>query len=360
MAGPWEIVVTDSAGDALSDPVADPIAPELTLQRRGAGSLRFQVSAHRAIAGLLDPDAGQLVRMYRTNPAGTKELRWHGPLWSVSEMLGDGAAAVEVVVADPWARLARRYTTAAYTSTDQGQIIKGLIDTANTDDDTGVDTAAGSIETTVSRDRTWSDQRTPVAEAIWTFTDLLDPVDVYLEPQEYAAGKIAALHVEARRGSTTPTAVFGYGAGTVANVAAITRTRDLEQAATRVVAFGEGGLSAQVEDATQLAAIGLYVRDDSYSGVVNSTTLQDHAQEKLDRFKTAQRVLEVTPLQVDNRGAGVPMLWDDFGIGDVVAFEAAAGSVAFTDEARVEACTVTVQAGAEAVSGLVLEVWDDG
>jgi hypothetical protein len=359
MTIPWEIEISDAAGTRISEGVTDPIAPQITEQRRGGGSLTFGISAQHAVAGLIDPDAGQLASLYRVNPdTDTKELRWHGPIWAADETLG-GGGIVQVTVADVWARLDRRFTSAAYTATDQGQIVKGLIDTANADGETGIDTSSGTVETTVARDRSWEDARSTLAEAILAFTDLLDPVDVYFTPIAYASGKIAELQVLERRGSTTPQAVFGYGTGTVANLQSLTRGRTLEGIGTRVVSFGEGGLSVTLEDATQLAALGLYVRDETHSGVTVSQTLQDHGRESLDHFKTASRTLSISPIDVGNRDAGVPMLWDDFEIGDVVAVQAIEGSVSFTEEARVESCTVGVVGGVETVLSIEVEVWND-
>jgi hypothetical protein len=351
VAASWDIYLSDLAG-TLKARAPQQFRLELARKRNGASTLQLDLNHLDPAAALITPGE-TLVQAWRTNADGVRSIKHHGIVWDVSTDYASGD--MTVVVADPWARLAARYTSADFTSTDQGTIIKTLVDSCNSADDTGIETDADYIEATTSRDRTYSDGRTVVSDAILSFTQILDGIDVELVPIAYTAGKFARLYVYDRQGSTTPQAVFGIGPGTVANLSGLSRSRSMEAVATVVNAYGEGGIVSTKTDATQLAALGLYTRDDTYSEVLQTTTLAEHAQETLDNYKTPSETVNATP------GVNAPMLWDDFDIGDNVSVEAAFVDQdnerhAFTTTARVEAATVEYASDrTERLSSITLE-----
>jgi hypothetical protein len=343
----WDIEFLDLAGRGKSI-APTPVGFDVSVQHNVATTMALALHADDPAAALPIPGS-TLVQAWRTGADGVKRVRFAGIVWGVEEQLGAGERAVNVVAVCPWAILDRRYTTAAYAATDQGAIIKDLVDDANTDRNTYIRTDADLVEATITRDRSWSDNRTPVSDAILSFTELLDSVDIYLSPIEYANGKIAELYVVERRGSVDPVAVFGVGVGTVDNCLTIARSRSMEGVGTRVVATGAGGLTVTVNDATQQSALGLLVEDRSFGSVVMSSTLTAHAQEVLDHVKRADVAVAATP------NYNAPMLWDDFDIGDVVDVQAAYQSVAFIERARVFAASVTVdEAGNEYLASVEL------
>jgi hypothetical protein len=347
----WDIYLSDLNG-TLKARAPQQFTLELAQQRNGPRTLQLDLNHLDPAAALITPGE-TLVQAWRTDPDGVRSIKHHGIAWSVDTNYSTGD--LTILVADPWARLSARFTSADFTSVDQGTIIKTLVDSCNSTDDTGIETSASYIEATTTRDRTYSDGRTVVSEAILSLTQVLDGIDVELVPIAYTSGKFARLYVYDRQGSTTPQAVLGIGPGTVANLASLSRSRSMEAVATLVNAYGEGGIVSSKTDATQLAALGLYVRDDTYSEVLHVATLGEHAQETLDVHKTPSETVTAAP------GQNAPMLWDDFDIGDNVSVEAAFIDQdnerhAFTTTARVEAATVEYGSDrAERLSSITLE-----
>lgn len=351
MAVPWEIEFSTLAGTSLSaQPFAlDNLALEVALN--GPRVLSFTLPAGEDAAALLDPGE-VLVRMYRTESDGVKRLRFHGTLWTV-EQSGDGSTAtVACTCVDPWPMLAARYTSASYSSTDQGAIIQDVVDTANSDATTRIATSASYIETTTTRTISWADNRTPVADAMLGFTELLDGVDVELVPCEYTSGDICQLWVYEHQGASTGhTAEFGYGDATVANVAGFTRTVSMDDVATRVTAYGSGNISSTKNDTTQQNAIGLFVGDVSDGEQTSTTILGKLAQRELSRRKRAQQTVQISPYP------GGPLLFDDFVVGDKVSVQVRTGSINVTNTPRVTAATMVVEGGAERMEAITTELY---
>lgn len=329
----WTWVLTDHAGNALAE-LDTATQRTLVVKRNQAPQASFTLGLHDARATLLTTAVNNglpLLRCYE-GPAGSRILRFHGGLASLDEQATDGAGTLAATFRGPFAILEQRYTAAAvtYTSTDAGQIAKQLIDTTNTDSETGIATT-GTIATTKTRDRTYEHKQ--ISEAILELTRVLDGFDLRVEPQEYQAGKIGVLHIDARQGGDQPDVLFEYGEATLANVTSVHRST--RHPITRVRVIGSDGITSEKASTTGEALYGRLMTLVQATDVKEQATADDKATDALRPGPI--RVVEFSP-----DPARAPQPFTDYGLGDTVRLHVRHGSLNFTAAPRVNAITIVI------------------
>ena len=232
-----------------------------------------------------------------------------------------------------------------FTADEATDIVQSLVDTANAQGETALDT--GTFPTTVDRDRTY-DIGKNIGEAITQLAEVEDGfwfrVDANL-----SGAKLGDLEIEYSASGTDQDDVrFEYGAGTLDNLEAYSVER--EPPVNDALAVGQGSvangqLTARAASATSKATYGLWGKVVSYSDVSEETTLADHADDAL--YTTPATVYKVSPREGSNAEASPPRLYADFDVGDLCRLTIKDGGV------DVEEITVRVLA-------VKLEVLDDG
>lgn len=329
----WTWVLANHRGEALAE--LDTASGRLLAFKRNTApqaTLALGLEDHRAellLAAL--SDGLPLLRCYQ-GPPGARVLRFHGPLWGLDEQSAETTGNVTATFRGPFARLEQRFTAAAvtYSATDAGQIAKQLIDTTNSDSDTGIATT-GTITATKTRDRTYENKQ--ISEAIRELTEVRDGFDFRVEPQEYASGKIGVLHVDARQGTDKPGALFEYGAGTTANVTAVRRTTRLPITRVRVIA--SDGLVSETASTAGEAKYGRLMQIVQASDVKEQATADDKATDALRPAPI--QVVEFTP-----NPSKAPVPFTDYALGDTVRLHARTGALEFESAPRVNAITITL------------------
>lgn len=336
MAQPtWTFYLTDEAGTQLAE-LTHATDKTLTIGNNTGSVLSFRLPLTHTHASLVST-GDTLVKAYRKNQNGVRTIRFHGQVWSCEYAGNDSLDAMQVVVADPFAVLAHRYTQATFSSVDQGTILKTLVDAANSDQDTRIRTNTANIQASTTRTIDWSTTRKAIAE---TFTELAEMdagCDWELRPIEYASGKIVDLYVYATRGTTKNQATFAYGPRTANTVTSMQRTLSLDGMANVVNAYGDPALT--VETATNYTSVNTYgqlTADLSYPDVDNQTYLAALATEYLAEHGTPTESIRVAA------GRNAPSVWDDFSPGDTVRVHGEKGAMNFTSSMRVDAITVGV------------------
>lgn len=324
----------------------------LAFQRNTYGEATFTLSHDDDAAQLLldtVKNAGiPTLRCYRqgtNDPAGV--LRLNGYLAAINETADPDAAALAATFRGPFSRLLGdgadrgRFTSAAFTATDAGQIAKNLLDApdgANLDGYTGLGTT-GTIQATKLRDRLYVN--TNVGEAIVNLTRVRDGFD--FEEAYVAQGTtLAVLNVYASQGSVQPNARFEYGPNTIGNVRSLQRT--IQQPINRAKVLGANGLVGTAQDNASIAKYGLWPIQQGAPDVLEQTTLDDKARALL-RPNPVKTIAFVPELAIS------PLPWEDFWLGDTIRFFASRGALQEDLTVRVNAITIAIDdTGREATS----------
>lgn len=336
MAAAWTFQLCDHAGSALAEITAYQ-GVTLSFGRNQSAEVGISVSIEGDVASLVVSaltNGIPILKGYRQEGA-TKTLRFKGHLVQVQEQAEQDATATYVFRDPLGSTLARRFTDAsvAFSADDQGQIIKSLIDTANSEADTGVVTTGGTIETTKDRDRTYESK--PVAEAIIEMTEVLDGPDILLTPVESGA-TCSTLNVYASLGDDQPGAMFGYGGATVANVQSVQRFTT--PPCNKVRVLGADGKTSDKSDSASIALYGVWMDVQSASDVIEQTTLDDKAQEAI-------RPSPIRTVSWTADPARCPQPWEDWDLGDTVRFVARRGSLVEALSTRVNGFTIALDDG---------------
>ncbi len=284
------------------------------------------------------------VKAYRLpaggNPLLDKSLRFYGSVW-VDEVQGRNGGDVLVVTAlDQLALLSKRFTLAQFAPTDQGTLLKTMVDTSNTTDgETGILTSASYITASTSIDLDARTNKPSILSLVQQFSGQLDGCEAWLVPIELASGKISQLWASPRRGSAQ-TAVFSYGATTEANCSGMTRVRDKNLMVNDVEGYADA-LTSSKTNATSINAYRRLVEYISMTGETAQTVLDNRAQGRLDDRGTKAAVAKYTCAP----GPSAPPIFDTWDIGDTVNLEFSQGSVEWQVAQRVYAATVRVKPG---------------
>lgn len=350
----WQVALDDSRSQLLQDLEAFATNRVFTKTRNQPASVAFDLS-------LLEPDnaaADRLLgalsgmpraRVYQLVDGQNPALRFHTRLSALSETGGtDQPAAIACTFKDPLDTLlgdgssTGRYLQAAESYTeDQGLIAKALIDLANSDSETGIDTGSGTIQATAAQTVSYS-QYQNVGQAV---TDLAgsDPgFDVELVPIEDSGnGKIVRLNIWAEQGAnreTSASALFQCGAGTLDNISSVTRTT--QPPANRVIVQGANGRIGLASDAGSIAAYGLWPL------VVGATQVSD--QNLLNQMASARLRPEwVKVVSFDPDPVSAPTPFVDYDIGDTCRVYVNQDSLQVDATVRIDSIAVTASDDAD-------------
>lgn len=228
-------------------------------------------------------------------------------------------------------------TATDFVATDAGAIAWSLINTQNARGTTRL--RSGAIAASVNRDRTYiegsivADSILELAEADNGFYFLVDPVDG-------VPGIFGEFVVRwPLPGGTAQSAMFGYGDGTVANLAGYTITTKLPVNRIRATGatVGEQVLDSYKEDTSSQARFDILDGEVSFSGVDLQATLDQNAQSSL--FPLPQALYEVQTLDTSTSGAlggvFVPSMYDEFDLGDQVKLAIRHGRVNVIQNVRI-------------------------
>jgi hypothetical protein len=333
------LVVTDLIGTTRA--FLEAYGLKLTRAINGAAKLEFSAATD-------DPKARELligkraVKLYRDGV-----LRFYGVL---GEPFIDGPDAVSCVAYDPFFFLKAAHVGSpslapwTYTGWDAGAIAWELVNGL------GYEThlRQGNVAASVNRDRTYEAGKS-IAEAITQLAEVeggfyfrVDPVD----GEGATFGTFNVLYPDA--GVTRERVRFEYGDGTLGNISG--EGLEVERfMPVNAVNEGDPVPVAVAEDSASESEYGTCPEWLTLSDVVNTATLQEHADEELSpEPPVALRF---------NAVEGGPVLWDDFDIGDTVYVRVDNGRTLVTGPVRVNQVTVEVDddTGAERLTGLVLE-----
>lgn len=294
----WKFLLTDLAG---SNPVEIVEAAErrvsTPLNRAATASFRLytdHTNANRALA------LNNLVKVYRNG-----QLIFVGPTVTAEEVGDRDNTNIVITASDPLFRLARRFvgkTDAGYADTlsnkTKGVLAKNVIDTANGEGWTGVQTNTSWIGDTAQA-KLGPVYFKPVSEVLTEFTSMIPGFDFELRPIEpsgvWPTTSIAQFFTYNQKGTDKPNVVFEFGTSK-ANVGDYRRTSVLDGLAN-VVHNNEGFPERSpiaVSDATSINAWGRH--DALISPELTDVTLRTSiAQMHLDARKNARTVVIFNP-----------------------------------------------------------------
>lgn len=348
----WNFSLVDINGNNITNgelPLA--FGRSITYQLNAPTILQFQLPLTSDDASAVTIGSS-FIKAYRTPVGGTKTLVFYGPAWvdEIQTGSGSGVDSILVTAMDPLIYLSRRYTTAAYTATDQGTILKNIIDTTNTSDgETGIRTSSGNITASTSVDFDKTTEKPTVLDVVQQFSDQLDGCETWVSPIEYAGGKISDLYIAPKRGSIKDGVVFGYGDATVANCTSMGRTRNADKMVNDHTGFTDLYSSTKT-NTTSINSYRRLVLDQSYTNEKSKTLLANRVQGYLSKHDTPDDVAEYTI----TTGPRAPKLFDSFTIGDTVWLDFNKG-ISFQVQQRVYACTVDIDdQGLETYSSIEL------
>lgn len=319
----WTWVLAKPDGSTLAE-LHNASGKRINYKRNGVPEARCILS-HEDDAAQRLWDTLTLTGIPRLYAYRDKVLRFAGYLAPFSESLEEDTQ-LELVFRGPFGRLqgdgdgSGRFTAEIVDLfADAGEIAWSLINSANTDGETGI--KRGNVEATKQRERTY--EFANVGDAIVDLTDLFDGFDFEVLPINEGA-KIGEFHVYARQGGAKEKAVFQYGPDTIANTRNV--QRNVRPPVNAVRLLGREGDVAEVTHAGSIATYGKWWRQESATDVEDFDVLLDKARGLLR--PNPIRTIEFTPeLSLSPR----PI--DDFWLGDTVSFYGARG--AFTESVKV-------------------------
>lgn len=312
----WVFDLVDANGTGLTDGgIIDAKAASVTVQRGLPRMAQIALPLTGYAASVIAQETFQpYLRGWRTGSDGERVLRFYGPVW-VDEAQGSGGFDLMMVTAlDPQILLGKRFSEAEFVATDAGTIIKTMVDTTNSSDgETGIRTDPGNVTASTSIDYDARGNKPSIQSVIEQLQNQVDGVECWVEPIEYAAGKIGDLYAAPIRGGSDLDVSFGYGAGTSGNCTQMSRVRNKDVMENDSNAYTDT-LAARSTDATSIAAFRAMLGFTSYTSEVDQANLNNLASGRIERFSNMARIAEYkcTP------SSRAPALWDDFNIGDSV------------------------------------------
>lgn len=318
----WAAEVMDRAGVSRGAMAAR----EIRITRTLNAGMTAQLTGVRGDDGAAEIRCAERgVTLYRRGVA-----RFRGIAAVVRDLASSDAASVAVEALDPLAALASRHrreeSQGRFAGVDAGEIAWALVE----DEDAAGEThlRRGTIGASVTRDREYAVGK-QLLEAIVQLAEVDDGFYVIANPRLDEDDPAAFAELEIRwptAGALRSGARFEYGADTIGNVETI--ERETTPPINRVLALGAGDGDAQLravaEDLESQAIYGVWSATVSFSDVTIAATLEQHAREALRPAPRTTYTIRPTPRSVveDDEGDSVPMLWDDFDVGDTIAIRA--------------------------------------
>lgn len=307
---PWKFIVADENGVNIGEPRAT--GRSLTVGVSAVESASFQIAATDPLWTLIA--AGDCtLKVFDTGG----NLCFYGDIVTDEEVGSGQGSTVQVSAASvPW-RLGKRFTGrdtsgvgSVYTSTDSGTIITTILAGINADQATGI--TIGTVDSFTPRTVTYLWKRV---------LDALNELGAITGSYEWQIGytdghpPACVLNLRAQLGTDRASTVFlEYGAGTKGNCSGYTRTRTIDQAATRVWALGQA--STLVASAADIGSETFRRYEDvlSYGDIVDAGILDALATVNVAVRKTARTIVNLTPFP-----ATAPKYGVDWHVGDIVS-----------------------------------------
>lgn len=344
----WRVEATSLGGTPIDVPVDYDAA--VIDGEWNAG--RFASITLPAIAPAAFPLVSQVGQHLLSVWTPDNDIIFHGQTWGLGGDSEGASETVTLLAADPWANAARRMTnriaTQSFSAEDQGDIVATLFD------DSGVRVLIDPmmIEATVNRDRSWADNPIAVADAVSSFTRLIDPIDIYLDPIAYDAGKIVVLRITSRD-NPERRLVLARGHGTIDNAPQLTVNATLDRVTNELEGIGAEGATPVVEtDGPSIADFGYLGEVRTWGSVSEADTLEAHVLERI-----AQWARPVFKFSAGGELAD-QLAFVDFWPGDLAQCVLTLGGLKFSDEPRVMGAQLTIDAAGPRTTSVTLDEGD--
>lgn len=322
----------------------------------------FTVRLDNALVDRLSACDGN-IKVYRNGA-----LIFHGPIVSAEEQAEKDTQTLAVTCADPAWYLGHRVAgksptgTITSTATSRATIAKTMIDAANIDNETGIDTTTY----TFSAGSAITHKYGPYVLALPVLQELssaLDGFDWIVNPiQNWAGGslgwttvKLGAINMQTVLGSSKPNAVFEYGVGTRSNVLSYGLTTTRDQQANWVYHFNSNDSSLYTGfDIPSKNTWGL-MEDVAAGDFTDTTYRQSLVNEHVRVRKNPRTLVRMTP-HIDPGVTGrIPQPMVDYDVGDTITARFVHdGRVRFAGFLRVFGIRTSLEDGFERVE-LILE-----
>ena len=331
----WSFILTDKDYVPLGEIInASDRRVALPLSKLDTAS--FRVRLDNPLANSMMDCSGH-IKAYRDG-----QLRFYGPILSAEESGDANGATVAVnAVGAGWIlskRLGGKSTTGTQftTVTDRAVIMKSLIDTTNTENETGISTSAYSM-TAASAVTYTAGPYKPLSDINTELATSLDGYDWRILPLEnYASGavtgsKIGGFSAAPVLGIDQTNAVFEWGAGRN-NIVEYTRAVTRDTMANQVYHVIEASSNAVISalDTTSISNYKL-LEDLAQADLTDSSMRQNLVNEHVRVRKVPRQVISFTPHVDPQRTGRVPYFGDDFDVADSVRARIVYNGVARVD-----------------------------
>jgi hypothetical protein len=246
------------------------------------------------------------------------ELKWSGPVWSITEELP--ASRMSVTAVGWYEILNRRFLSAdlSYASTDAGAIATALLANANATSATGI--TIGSVESTQLRTRTYKRYQN-VGQEIRALAEIEAGYDLYVDPST------RQLNIYAARKTIQTNTVFQYGA----SVQSVSRQIMGETVANKIFAMGTSTVGSATDSAS-VTQYGLLEAQESLTEVNSTTIVAAFANAEVAIRSQPRQIINLTPFPWTTTN-NVPRLFEDYDVGDVVYLDVEYGTMSLQRQA---------------------------
>lgn len=335
----WSFVLTDSHHRHVGE-ILNASERQVALPLNKLDTLSFKVRADNYLADTLLSCQGY-IKAWRDG-----QIVYHGPIISAEESADANAATIAVNSAGSGWILTKRFAgksstgTVFSTPTNRAQIVKQLIDTANTEGaawDALWPGAAAGAYTGISTSGPMSAASEvtyvagpfrPISEVVTELATTMDGFDWRILPLDnYSGGVVTSPDIgrflaQPLLGTDEPNAVFEWGTG-LNNIVSYTRTVSRETQANRVFHFTSSGPDAfgfptvSAIDYQAISDWGL-LEDLAQAELVDLDLRNALVQQHVSVRKYPRQVIQFVPHIDPDRGGRVPQFGVDYTVGDSV------------------------------------------
>jgi hypothetical protein len=269
---------------------------------------------------------------------------------------------VEVSSYDPFWYLGWRLTQPddLWGSTKLGQIAANLLASQNARGT--VHMRMGNIADAPEVDRDYSDGSKLVSDAIVsTLCEIAQGIWVRIDAVDEDEIMAALTVLYPDPGVHQPNARFEFGDGTIGNLADydVQYGQVINDVQALGASFGAGQETALAHDDASQQLYGIFDDQASFTDEEDTVGLQQHADQEIK--PAPPTVISVTPLSTEDNSSGaifVPMLFDDFDVGDVAPIYIRDDEFELQANCRITEATVEIadESGRETLTSLTLEV----
>jgi hypothetical protein len=347
----WSFEISDTATGATKAFVAAQ-GTRLTRRRAGASQIGYTVPP-------TDPAIAEIAVCERAVKASRKNVvRFYG---QISDPLVIGSAGASVTASDPLYFLGDRRLQAelVYGATDLSDIGWNLIANENARSPTRI--RRGATAPSVKADVVYPDGSV-VSDLIGRLNARDQGIWFWIDPVDGVPGILGEYRTAwPDAGTFRPSAKFEFGAGTIGNLDDYSLQVGKPRNGARVTGASMGANIpiARRDDLVSRARYGLLEDDFSFTDVDDTTSLDQHALDKLQ--SSPPITITLTPKPYDPAASNdiwVPTLFDDFDAGDVVPILIRDEQFNFAGRGRIGEVTIAISddGDSEQLEHLVVEV----